>query len=201
VIASKTRMRQGRICVGAHDLDSFRSLRLFRHDGRYLEEDAQLEIGEVWELDYADRPGATAPHLEDVLVAAGSATRRGREQNLGRLVLERDQVWSYPAELFDGRLNVTAGGSAYVPTTGPLPNRSTGYWRLDHELTLYTVNDKPRYRWTGVGDLRSIRYVGVADPDPVIPAGSLVRLSLSHPFTPPDGPGGYWLQLSGWYRM
>jgi len=39
--------------------------------------------------------------------------------------------------------------------------------------------------------MRSIRYVGVADPDTVIPAGPVVRLSLSHPLRPPDGPGGY----------
>jgi hypothetical protein len=159
-----------------------------------------LEIGEIWDLEYADRPGATAPHLEDVIVQARSGRRRGRQENLASLVLERDEVWTDPAELFDGRLMFTAGGSAYVPVAGPLPTRSTGYWRPAHDLTRDTVNDKPRYRWTGSGDLRSIRYVGVADPDPVIPAGSVVRLSLPHPFTPPDGPGGYWLQLSGWYR-
>jgi ATP-dependent DNA helicase RecQ len=185
--------------VGAHDLDDFRSLRLFRHDGSYLEDDANLEIGDVWELSYVERPGAVAPHLEDVLVLRSGARRIGREADLAALVAARDIIWHSVDELFEGHLNFTAPGSAYVPEAGPLPSRSTGYWQPADELTLYHVNDKPRYRWTGGGALRSIRYVGLADPEPMIPAGSLVRLSLSHPFAPPDGPRGYWLQLSGWF--
>jgi hypothetical protein len=200
VIAAKTRMREGRMCVGAHNLDDFRSLRLFRHDGSYLDEEANLNVGDVWELDYVERPGAVAPHLEDVLVQAGGARRVAREEHLAALVMERDIVWHSGDELFDGRLNFTAAGSAYVPEAGPLPSRSTGYWQPADELTLYHVNEKPRYRWTCGGALGNIRYVGVAEPDPAIPAGSLVRLSLSHPFAPPDGPRGYWLQLSGWFR-
>jgi len=198
VIAAKTRMREGRICVGAHTLDDFRSLRLFRHDGSYLDEEANLEVGDVWELDYVERPGAVAPHLEDVLVQGGGARRVGRGEDLAALVMERDIVWQSVDELFEGCLNFTGAGSAYVPEAGPLPSRSTGYWQPANELTLYHVNDKPRYRWTG-GALRSIRYVGLAEPVLTIPARSLVRLSLSHPFAPPDGPRGYWLQLSGWF--
>jgi hypothetical protein len=200
VIAAKTRMREGRICVGAHNLDDFRSLRLFRHDGSYLDEGANLEVGDVWELNYVERPHAVAPHLEDVLVQSSGAQRVGREQDLAALVVERDVVWQSVDELFDGRLSFTAAGSAYVPEAGPLPSRSTGYWQAAAELTLYHVNDKPRYRWTGGGALRSLRYVGLAEPEPTIPAGSLVRVSLSHPFAPPDGPRGYWVQLSGWFQ-
>lgn len=192
-------MRGGRVCVGAHDLDSFRSLRLFRHDGSYPTEDTELEVGDIFELEYVDRPGAVAPYLEDVLVTANSLIRHGRQQDLARLVLQRDQVWMSPAELFDGRLSSSTGGSAYVAVAGPLPTRSTGYWRPDHDLTLNTVDDRHRYRWTGEGNPRSVRYVGVADPAAAIPAGSVVRLSLSHPYQPPGGPEGYWLQLSGWY--
>jgi hypothetical protein len=191
-------MREGRICVGAHNLDDFRSLRLFRHDGSYLDEAANLDVGDVWELDYVERPGAVAPHLEDVLVQSHGARRVGREDDLAALVRDRDIVWHSFDELFEGRLSFTAGGSAYVPEAGPLPGRSTGYWQPAEELTLYRVNEKPRYRWTGGGALRSIRYVGLAEPELTIPAGSIVRLSLSHPFAPPDGPQGYWLQLSGW---
>jgi hypothetical protein len=192
-------MREGRICVGAHNLDDFRSLRLFRHDGSYLDEGANLEVGDVWELNYVERPDAVAPHLEDVFVQSSGARRVGREEDLAAVVVERDVVWQSVDELFDGRLNFTTAGSAYVPEAGPLPSRSTGYWQPAGELTLYHVNDKLRYRWTGAGALRSVRYVGLAEPESTIPAGSLVRLSLSHPFAPPDGPRGYWLQLSGWF--
>jgi hypothetical protein len=192
-------MRQGRICVGAHDLDSFRSLRLFRNDGTYLGEDALLEIGEIWELEYTDRPGATPPHLEDVLVEAGSATRRGREQDLGHLVLARDTVWRAVPALFDGRLRFTSAGSAYVPAEGPFPTRSTGYWLIDGPLTRFTFGEKIKYRWDGEGDLRRMPYVGVAESVALIPPGTLVRLSLSRPNAPPGQPNGCWLQLSAWY--
>jgi hypothetical protein len=108
-------MRGGRVCVGARDLDSFRSLRLFRHDGTYVEEDAALEIGDIWEVDYRDRPGTTPPHVEDVIVAEGG-TRRGRQADLGRLIAQRDVVWTSVDELFDGGLAFTAAGTAYTPS-------------------------------------------------------------------------------------
>jgi hypothetical protein len=192
-------MREGRICVGAHNLDDFRSLRLFRHDGSYLDEDANLDVGDVWELEYVERSGAVAPHLEDVLVQARGAHRVGREESVAALVIERDVVWHSVDELFEGRLNFTAAGSGYVPVEGPLPSRSTGYWQPAHELMLYRVNGSARYRWTGEGALRSLRYVGLAAPESTIPGRSLLRLSLSHAFAPPNGPNGYWLQLSGWF--
>jgi len=90
-------------------------------------------------------------------------------------------------------------GTAYVPEAGPLPTRSTGYWLPDDHLDLYYSFDKPRYRWRGEGALNGVRYVGVPEPTLTIPAGSLVRLSLSHPYAPPGLPSGFWLQLSGWF--
>jgi hypothetical protein len=185
---------------GNGDLADFRSLRLFRHDGSYLDEHARLEVGDVWELDYTQPAGAVAPHLEDVLVRAEGARKLGRDDDLGALVRERDVFWHAPEELFDGCLNFTARGSAYVPAAGPLPGRGTGYWQPNRDLMLYTVNDKPRYRWTGGGVLLSINLCGSAPAEPAIPAGALVRLSLSRLFAPPDGPAGFWLQLSGWFH-
>jgi hypothetical protein len=200
LIVAKTRMQQGRICVGAHDLADFRSLRLFRHEGSRIAEDAGLDVGDVWEMDYIDRANPTAPHLEDVLVQQG-ARRTGREPNPAALILERDTVWRTPDDLFDGCLSFTANGTAYVPEEGPLPTRSTGYWQPEHELTLYYSYEKSRYRWTGEGGLNGIRYVGVSEPAQTIPPGSLVRLSLSHPIAPGTNPMGFWLQLSGWFPL
>jgi len=198
LVVAKTRMQQGRVCVGAHDLADFRSLRLFRYDGSRLKAEAGIDVGDVWEMHYVPRPHPTPPHTEDVLVRE-DARRVRREPNPVALILRRETIWRAPPELFDGRLTFSSGGSAYVPEGGPLPTRSTGYWQPDHDLTLYHSFDKPRYRWTGGGDLVGIGYVGVADPVPVIPAGSLVRLSLSHPFPPEGDQRGFWLQVSGWF--
>lgn len=198
LIVAKTRMKQGRICVGAHDLADFRSLRLFHHDGSRLSEDADLEIGEVWELEYVPRPNPVPPHLEDVLVKPDGYFVRS-EPDPAELVMQRDIVWSGVDEVFDGCLSFSDAGSAYVPEGGPLPTRSTGYWQPDHDLDLYESFDKPRYRWTGEGELNGVGYVGLSAPAQTIPAGSLVRLSLSHAFPPGGDPSGFWLQLSGWF--
>ena len=124
---------------------------------------------------------------------------------------DRDEVLSfcvgtfdwgdYIDEVFDGCLSFSDAGSAYVPEGGPLPTRSTGYWQPDHDLDLYESFDKPRYRWTGEGELNGVGYVGLSAPAQTIPAGSLVRLSLSHAFPPGGDPSGFWLQLSGWFAL
>jgi hypothetical protein len=198
LIVAKTRMKQGRICVGAHDLADFRSLRLFSEDGSRFLESEELSIGDVWELDYSLDPNPVAPHLEDVHVQPGRQFIR-TEPNLAALVIARDVIWSTVDELFEGCLQFTSSGTGYVPEAGPLPNRSTGYWLADHDLDLYESFNKPRYSWAGDGELESIGYVGLSEPAEAIPAGTLVRLSLSHPYQPPGRPSGCWLQLSGWF--
>lgn len=199
VVVSKTRMRDDRICVGAHDLEDFRSLRLYRHDGTYLTESDNIEIGQVWEVQYRPKPRAEAPHVEDVLVTREGARLIGRELNLEALIRRRDVVWRTPDELFDGRLQMTDAGSAYVPAHGLLPSRSTGYWRLDSDLELTQTEHGARYRRSARDDLGRVSYVGLVAPIPVIPEGTLARVSLSRRFAPTETANGYWLQLSGWY--
>ena len=75
-------MREGRICVGAHDLENFRGLRLYKHDGTYLHEDDNIRVGQIWELWYDPKPNLEPPHLEDVLVA-----REGRGSSEPRQTL------------------------------------------------------------------------------------------------------------------
>jgi hypothetical protein len=191
-------MSQGRICVGAHNLADFESLRLFRADGTRFHENAEVEVGEVWELEYLPRAEATAPHLEDVLVDPDGDFIR-EEPNVADIIRRRDVVWASVDELFDGCLAFTGAGTAYVPDGGPFPTRSTGYWEPDEDLSRYKSFHKWRYLWHGGGSLGSLGYVGVAEPVPVIRAGSLVRLSLSQVYEPAGKPRGYWLQLSGWF--
>ena len=97
VIVSRTRMREGRVCVGAHDLENFRSLRLYKHDGTYLNEADPVGVGQVWELVYRPKNDLEPPHVEDVIVEREGAARVGREPNLSALILRRDEVWRTPA--------------------------------------------------------------------------------------------------------
>jgi ATP-dependent DNA helicase RecQ len=198
IVVSKTRLGRS-ACVGAHDLEGFRSLRLFKHDQTYLPQDAPIEIGDILELEYRDRPNVQPPHIEDVLVAEGSARRVAHQADLVQLIRERDTVWESVAELFEGRLRFTPRGSAYVPAEGPFPTRSTGYWLIGDPLERFTFDQKVKYRWDGEGELSRMPYVGLAESVESVPAGTVVRLSLSRPNAPPGQPSGCWLQLSGWY--
>jgi hypothetical protein len=199
LIVSRTRMRDDRVCVGAHDLADFKSLRLYRHDGTYLKTSDNVGVGQIWELNYRPKPGADPPHVEDVLVAQTGARRLGRQPDLAALIQQRDTIWRTPAELFEGRLRFTGAGSAYVPAEGPLPSRSTGYWLLDAPMLRQEYEGKTRYVRGGSEGLRRVSYVGTAASRATIPARTLVRLSLSRRFAPTAAHDGYWLQLSGWY--
>lgn len=192
-------MREGRICVGAHDLEDFRSLRLYKHDGTYLHEEDNIKVGQIWELHYDPKLNLEPPHLEDVIVAREGVALIGREADLAGVVQQRDTIWSSVDELFEGRLRLTEAGSAYVPADGHLPTRSTGYWLLDSPLERRQSENGTRYLTTSEGGLLGVRYVGVAEPRATIPAGAIVRVSLSRRFAPTDNHSGYWLQLSGWY--
>jgi hypothetical protein len=191
-------MREGRICVGAHDLEDFRGLRLYKHDGTYLHEDDNIRVAQIWELQYHPKPNLEPPHLEDVLVGREGARLVGTEANLAGLVRQRDTVWATPEDLFEGRLRFTDAGSAYVPADGALPTRSTGYWMLNAPLERLQNDNGTRYTISG-SDLRGVRYVGLEPPRATIPRGTLVRVSLSRRFSPTEAHNGYWLQLSGWY--
>lgn len=153
VIVAKTRFGEQQMCVGGHDLtNNFRSLRLFLHDGSYLDRDATIEVGEVFQLAYTPVSHLTAPHVEDVRVAKGSAKRVGHEDDLASLILANDEVWHSAEELFDGCLRYVGQGTGYVPDGGPLPTRSTGYWLIDAPLyRVAAYEDSVRYRWDGTG--------------------------------------------------
>lgn len=62
---SRTRMNQGRVCVGGHDLDQdFRSLRLLTKGGMNIKEAAEIDVGEIWQLDYEDHAEPDPPPWE-----------------------------------------------------------------------------------------------------------------------------------------
>jgi hypothetical protein len=200
LIVAKTRMRNGLICVGAHDLDnSFRSLRLFPTDNTRYADDAPFAIGDVFDLDYREQPGGRHPHVEDVTVTR-IGERLARGKNIPRLVYANDTVWESIDDLFEGKLEFTASGTAYIPVGGDLPSRSTGYWSPGTTLRRMRFDSTVRYVLDGDPNLKQIRYLGLEGAAERIPAGALVRLSLSGNWQPPNLPDGYWLQLSGWYE-
>ena len=150
------------------------------------------------------RAGATSPHIED-----HDILKLGKKvdeiADLGVWLRKKVKLWKGGREsLFEGTLKFRSNGKAYVPEEGPLPSGSTGFWVLPARMT-YSPSSwegkvRPQYLLQAESPLL-IKYVGLT-PVPqlpaVLPAGTLVRLSLAHAF--PADPHKLFLQLSGWFR-
>jgi hypothetical protein len=196
LIVSKTRMRGAHVCVGGHDLDNdMRSLRLMQPDGTNMPSDTRFDIGQVWELDYRPSPHIRKPHVEDVMVGQRGARQIDTVSPLGPFLRSRVTTWK--GVPFEGTLMRTGSGAGYVASEGPFPSCSTGYWLPEPALVF---DGDGRYVFYVDGGRRRIRYVGVADPADRIEIGTLVRVSLARPWSPPNAPEGLYLQISGCYE-
>jgi hypothetical protein len=194
-------MNEGRVCVGAHDLDNgFRSLRLLTKSGMNLRETDDIGPGEVWEVTYADHPEPDPPHVEDVLVSTGKPVETLSAQDMRAKILANESPWTGSTEeLFEGTVAGTANGRLYVPSGGALPSRSTGYWIPDAELVRYVSFDKAKFLYTGNSSLNDFVWVGMREPPERIQVGRLVRMSLARYFSPGSAPAGYYVQISDIY--
>ena len=122
------------------------------------------------------------------------------------------KLWEgHPENLFDCTLRWTAGGAGSVSGDN-VPGCSTGFWRPSADLVKDSFraprSDQPPSEsyWVGgrnfllAGKKYKLKYVGLAPADDVIPARSLVRVSLARWWTKGQGePEACWLQLSGWF--
>lgn len=201
LVVSRTRMNQGRVCVGGHDLDQdFRSLRLLTKGGMNIKEDAGIDVGEVWELGYEDHSEPDPPHVEDVLVSEGKRAETLTSSEVRALILENETPWAgSPDVLFSGTVAATPNGRVYVPGEGPLPSRSTGYWTPDDEIVKHMAFGKVKFLYIGGSELNEFTWAGMADPPPRIAPGTLVRISLARWHDPASAPAGYYVQISGVY--
>lgn len=199
LVVSRTRMNQGRVCVGGHDLDDdFRSLRLLNRSGMNINEEVEIDVGDLLELDYEDHPEPDPPHVEDVLVTQVKRVESLSGDNVRDLILKHEVPWSgSPNLIFDGTVAATSNGRVYVPDDVSLPNRSTGYWIPDDELIRHLAFGKHRFVYTGSSELNAFSWAGTADPPPRIASGTLVRVSLARWHDPASAPAGYYTQISG----
>lgn len=197
-ILARTRMNAGRVCIGGM-ADDGTSFRLMTATCDYHTGACPYQVGEVWEMTVQPCPNLEAPHLEDAAVLNG--TRIGASPNLRQFVLQRSQPWTGGINvIFDARIRFTSSGSGYIAQSGGLPSASTGFWVPDRDLH-YNAGGRPAY--SPQGDGRYLSYVGTANPTGVIPAGTLVRVSLAKWWRPPDADLSFELrcyaQLSGWF--
>lgn len=202
LIVSKTRMGST-CCVGGIVFPSLESVRLLQNDGSYQPLNTEFEIGQFWEIEFKPAPNLVSPHIEDVFVFKKerlNKTFNDYDQLINQELL-MSKVWRGPAkELFEKKLRWTWKRNGYIAKNA-IPFMSTGFWVSDNELTF---SDKHyTYRSTGlIKQNFSLSYVGFQEPIDIIPAGTIVRVSLAKWWKPEDVDMELrcYLQLSGWYE-
>jgi len=196
LILSKTHIGAA-ACVGGMVMQTFQPVRLHNGVNTYQPGNTEFEVGQIWDLDFTAHPDA-APHIEDVIIQ----NRRFVQniEDIRAFILANCVIWrGGPQALFNGALQWTGNGSGYINAAN-VPANSVGFWISDRDLTLghthYVYpNAIPFFNPKRFG------YVGYAPAIGVIPAGTLIRISLAK-WWRPEGTNmelRCYSQLSGWY--
>lgn len=198
LIVSRTRMRNG-VCCGGLNLQNGEFVRLHNDRGGNLSPDAPFQIGQIYDLNYQTawnvRP---RPHVEDKQIQ--SNYRLIRRLSTQDIIQTIDSIVKVPigdiSVIFEGMLNYSSY-AAYV-SSAAIPNYSVCFWRPNAPLYKSEFMGKVRYHF----NRNNISYVGFQEPVNVIPAGTLLRMSLANWWTPDDGiEKRCYLQLSGWFGI
>jgi ATP-dependent DNA helicase RecQ len=192
-------------CVGGLVLSNNRYVRLLNPGNYNQPTDTDFEVGDIYELTFTDRTNIHPPHIEDVIISSKTFVRR--VDNMPNFLTQRNIIdWNgHINNLFGGLLSWTNSGTGYIPLAGQMPIKSVGFWIADKDLIRVSFeNNKVRFRYPNGTNYRNISYVGYQDTLATIPAGTILRVSLSRIFPPENSeitaPRGYYLQLSGWYQ-
>lgn len=209
MIVGRTRVGSSLRCIGGLCNDG-RSIRLLDPNADpsahgHWPVSAPYQLGQVWELEFHDRPDITPPHVEDVMVT--SSTLLGTQPDPRAVILARVKPWQGDASvLFGGALGYTGNHNGYVSVSRGVPDRSTWFWFPDKDLTLRSDGnhyDYPMKMFLGVTQQRGLDYVGEPPAPATIPANTLVRVSLARWWKPRDADDDFELrcyaQLSGWF--
>lgn len=200
------------VCVGGLALDSLRSVRLLTREGTLQPRLTEFQVGQIWEVAFNKVTYIEPPHVEDVTVSWKRLLEH--VDNMHDTLLSLIQPWAGgPESLFDGMLTIDRT-RCYISKSGPMPQRSTGFWLLDRPLVfdkehvdktqikhLYLVEHKEHVGNRMYSRILTIPFVGYQKPVDEIPVGTLARVSLARWFAPATvGEERCYLQLSGWYQ-
>ena len=199
LIVAKTRMGGG-ACIGAIT-ETGESVRLIPfnedpQDGANIE----YEVGDIWEISAEPVTNLIPPHIENVVVH--EKHRLGTANNsIGSIERFMPPKDGHPFGLYEGSLQSTESGALYIAKHSGVPPYSTTFWRPDQPLIRDTEGKRVRYRYSSDNDGSTLTFVGFQEPLEVIPAGTLVRVSLAHWWQPEDTSDAEercYAQLSGW---
>lgn len=159
----------------------------------------EYEVGDVWEITWQPRDERPLPHSEDVTVL--QKRRLAPIDDLYTFVHYHLSPQTGGTEaLYDGLLQTTKEGALYIAERTGVPAYSTTFWVADQPLTREAGSTQFDYRYPTADGGQTLAFVGFREPLEVIPAGTLLRLSLAH-WQTDESPGGELrchLQLSGW---
>lgn len=200
LILSKTHMNNGKCCIGGIT-DSGRHVRLLTLTGENQPENTDLNPRQVWEVEFAERPNMTPPHVEDVLVSSRNLKGHLKDEvTILELIKQRNiQIWrGSPDFLFDGKIQWTNGGSGFINSES-IPEHSVGFWISDKDLLKKEFNGI-RYIYSNHNSWRSLKFVGFQTAVDKLPKGTLLRVSLARWWQQDENTEERcYLQLSGWY--
>ncbi|WP_397299293.1 dual OB domain-containing protein [Nonlabens ulvanivorans] len=203
LITSKTH-KGNAACVGGLILNTNRFVRLLNPGNWDQYADTNLDIGDVWDIQFYDREEVEAPHIEDIIIQ--SKEYKKEISNLTNFI-KTCGVTIYngaPTQIFGGRLGWTRNGSGYIGNRDNLPANSVGFWISDRDLTLDEDNKHYNYPTTNQYERpKRFPYVGFEPKVQIIPSGTLMRISLARWWKPEDSDMNErcYLQLSGWYDL
>jgi ATP-dependent DNA helicase RecQ len=200
LIVAKTR-RGGGACVGAIAEDG-RSVRLIALDAETNERAGlAYEVGEVWEVESTPQANLIPPHVENIIVRRAHCLKR--TANLASVIHRHMPPAAGGTEkLFEGLVQASPSGALYIAERTGLPGRSTMFWTPDEPLQLDYEGKRIRYRFPTSDGGHTLTFVGFQEPVEIIPAGTLLRVSLAHWWRPRDKPDDElrcFVQLSGWF--
>lgn len=199
LIVAKTR-RGGGACVGGITEEG-RSVRLIALDAATNERAGlEYQVGEIWEVEAAPEPNIIPPHVENIRVLTARRLKRLRYIEPA-LRQHMPPLKGGPDQLFDGLVQPSPSGALYIAERTGLPKRSTMLWIPERPLQLDCDGKRIRYRCAPEDGGRTLTFVGFQEPLKIIPAGTLLRVSLAHWWRPKDKPDEEprcYVQLSGW---
>ncbi len=198
LIVSRTQMANG-ICVGAIEENTRELVRLHSDKGANLPADAPYQIGDRWNVSlqtsWRVRP---RPHVEDkdttFISFINNVGINGIKQYINTHNLGNRLIYGDVNGTFEGCLRFE-GTKNYI-NRDRIPAFSTQFWITDRDLIHRVAFNKHYYMY----GIHRIKFVGFQDCVNIIPAGTIIRLSLANWWNG-DGSGEErcYLQLSGWY--
>lgn len=203
LITSKTHKGKA-ACVGGLVINNNRLVRLLNPGNWNQYADTDLDIGDVWDINFIDREDSAPPHIEDIIIQSKDYVRE--IENISDFIINCG-ITIYrgaPTQIFNGRLGWTRKGGGYIGNRDNLPSNSVGFWISDKDLVL--DDDEKHYTYESENQFvasKRFPYVGFESKVDRIPAGTLMRMSLARWWKPEDSEINErcYLQLSGWYGL